>query len=152
MVMSSLARVSAVTTFSIALGCASVEPPLPIPDGGLPVQVGGQSGASASGAGGGNPASAGGTADGAGGAMAGAGGTTNGAGGVIAGPGGSASGGMGGGAGTGAAGSSGNGNVGTCYPMGCPGCNFTMTSLFGTPCCTSAGKCGCQAAFTTTCM
>lgn len=58
----------------------------------------------------------------------------------------------GGTAGAPAGGASGNGGNGSCYVAGCPGCILSQSSLFGTPCCTAAGKCGCQAVFTTTCM
>ncbi|HEX3596685.1 MAG TPA: hypothetical protein VHU80_16355 [Polyangiaceae bacterium] len=143
-VISSFTKIFVALSFCAASqACASVEPLPPITDGGVPIAPPGQGG-SAQGTGGAPEPGAGGDMPGAGGTIPGAGGTTQSAGGIT----------TAGAAGSNTAGTNaqGGGGTGTCYPMGCPGCILSSSSLFGTPCCTAAGKCGCQAVFTTTCM
>jgi hypothetical protein len=106
----------------------------PLGLGGMPTQAGGGAPPSETGSGGESNGVAGNSPGGA--DPSGAGGTASG-------------GAPGGAAGTPAGGAAGGGS---CYVSGCPGCILSMNSLFGVPCCTAAGKCGCQAAFTTTCM
>jgi hypothetical protein len=120
------------------VGCASVEPFEGVPDGGGVLTLG--SGGMPSTAAAGQPGAAG----------MGSGGESGGAPGDIP-SGGAPSGGSTDAAGGGASGSGTSGS-GTCYVSGCPGCILAKNSLFGTPCCTPAGKCGCQAVFTMTCM
>jgi hypothetical protein len=116
------------------MGCASVEPFEGVPDGGGAVLSLGTGGTPSQAGGGATPGNTG------------TGGDSN----AVAGnAGGAPSGGAGSG---GSAGAPAGGSAGSCYVAGCPGCILSQNSLFGVPCCTPAGKCGCQAVFTTTCM
>ncbi|HVW30779.1 MAG TPA: hypothetical protein VHC69_35725 [Polyangiaceae bacterium] len=140
----------------LLVGCASVEPLGFTPDGSALVEpppgggASGQAGAGAIVPSGG----AGGESDGVSGNDTGGVGVAGGAApGSGAGPGGGAAPATGGASAGGTAGapSGGSSGGGTCYVAGCPGCILTSSSLLGVPCCTSAGKCGCQQILTNTC-